>query len=123
MSQLLPTEAVQDNIISSLTKIIPRVIVKYLKAYKEFHNFVVYHTEHPYSHEMKQKSEVVSVFLSGMPERHEGKGGRIFSNGTFKLIYTIKETYGVGPRLMMTFSWYFSTGRDTRMRLCRNIPS
>ena len=62
ISQFLPTDSVQDNIISSLTQIIPRVIVKYLGAYQEFRSLVVYHIEHPYSHEMQQKSEVVSVF-------------------------------------------------------------
>ena len=62
ISQFLQTDSVQDNIISSFIQIIPRVIVKYLGAYQEFRNLVVYHIEHPYSHEMQQKSEVVSVF-------------------------------------------------------------
>lgn len=66
MSLFLPTESVQDNIIASLTQIIPRVIVKYLGAYQEFRNLVVYHIQHPFSHEMQQKSEVVSVFLYAM---------------------------------------------------------
>ncbi|CAB3979299.1 PREDICTED: uncharacterized protein LOC107327384 [Paramuricea clavata] len=85
MSHLLPTEAVQDNIIWSLTKIIPRGIVKYLKAYKEFHNFVVYHIEHPYSHETKQKSEVCPL---GMHFLNSNKAAEIA-----QIIEDLQEKY------------------------------
>ena len=60
MSELLPTDAVQERIVSALTTIVPRLLVKYLHAYKVFQHVVVYHIVHQYSQEMMQKSEVVS---------------------------------------------------------------
>lgn len=60
MSKLLPTDVVQERVVSGLTSIVPRLLVKYLHAYKVFQNVTVYHIVHQYSNEMRQKSEVVS---------------------------------------------------------------
>ena len=60
MQEILPTTEVQESIISDLAYIIPRIIVRYLSAYKAFQKAVVYHIPHPHSKEMSEKSEVVS---------------------------------------------------------------
>lgn len=63
MQEILPTPGVQENIISDLANIIPRVLVRYLKSYSAFKKAVVYHIPHPYSAEMIKKSEVVSFWF------------------------------------------------------------
>ena len=64
MSELLPTDVVQECIVSALTTIVPRLLVKYLHAYKVFQHVVVYHIVHQYSQESQKWLVELRILLN-----------------------------------------------------------
>ncbi len=65
MDEFLPVSAVQEEFLDDLHDIIPRILVRYVKAYKPLKKAVIYHISHSHTQEMNTKSEWVgslSVF-------------------------------------------------------------
>ena len=63
MKTFLPTPEVQEEFISDLRSLIPRVLIDYLPAYKFLSNIVVHHIPHAHSMQMDKASKVVSEQL------------------------------------------------------------
>ena len=58
---LLPTVDVQKAFKSDCAVLVSRVITKYLKAFEQMADVVVYHIPHPYVKETSSKSELVCI--------------------------------------------------------------
>ena len=57
----LPTVDVQKAFKSDCAVLVSRVITKYLKAFEQMIDVVVYHIPHPYVKEASSKSELVCI--------------------------------------------------------------
>lgn len=62
--ELLPDKVVQENLVWQWAVLVSRVITKYLTKFKMYAKYVLYHIPHPYSKEMAEKSEIVSIICS-----------------------------------------------------------
>lgn len=60
LKDVIPTEEVQNQFVSDLVCLIPRILVLYAKAYEVFKTSVVHHIPHPEQEVMGKKSECVS---------------------------------------------------------------
>ena len=63
LADLLPTTAVQENIVNHWAVIISRIICKYVSKFKYLQDVIVHHIPHTYSEVMKTKSESVSTCI------------------------------------------------------------
>ena len=57
---LLPDENAVQNLIKNASVIVGRLLVHYIPAFSKFIDVIESHINHKYSHEMAQKSIVVS---------------------------------------------------------------
>lgn len=61
--ELLPTPDVQARLKQTWKILTSRVVTKHLSAFKFLRKAVVYHIPHPYTKEMTEKSDIVSIFF------------------------------------------------------------
>lgn len=61
LAELLPTPSVIKRLKSRWAILSSRVLVKYIEKLRNMKSHVIKHITHPYSEQMKEKSELVSI--------------------------------------------------------------